>query len=117
RAWCDWGGHRPYRPGCHHDLIHRPAFWAVNRIFVQIIEFSAATGAEPFGTQFGFRHGRLAFAICASKTRDLLFDRRKLACPSKGRRLAPAVSIKPRATDHPMTSRFAGRQPPPLTLF
>jgi hypothetical protein len=38
--------------------MHRPAFWAVNRIFVQIVEFSAATGAEPFGTQFGFRHGR-----------------------------------------------------------
>src|SRR5215472_12854926 len=62
RAWCDWGGHRPYRPGRHHDLIHRPAFWALNRIFVQIIEFSAATGAEPFSTQFRFRHGRLAFA-------------------------------------------------------
>src|SRR5215813_14230274 len=62
RAWCDWGGHRPYRPGRHHDLIRRPAFWAVNRIFVQIIEFSAATGAEPFSTQFRFRHGRLAFA-------------------------------------------------------
>src|SRR6516225_6972760 len=56
RARCDRGGPRPYRPGRHHDLIHRPAFWAVNRIFVQIVEFSAATGAEPFGTQFGFRH-------------------------------------------------------------
>src|SRR5215472_3033065 len=62
RAWYDRGGLRPYRPGRNHDLIHRPAFWAVNRIVVQIIEFSAATGAEPFGTQFRFRHGRLAFA-------------------------------------------------------
>src|SRR5262249_33997390 len=57
RAWCDWGGIRPYRPSRHDDLTSRPAFWAVNRIFVQIIEFSAATGAEPFGPQFGFRHG------------------------------------------------------------
>ena len=62
RARCDRAG-RPYRPGRHHDLIHRPAFWAVNRIFVQIIEFSAATGAEPFGTQFGFRHGPILRAI------------------------------------------------------
>jgi hypothetical protein len=35
----------------------------VNRIFVQIIEFSAATGTEPFGTQFGFRHGPILRAI------------------------------------------------------
>src|SRR6516165_2591047 len=49
RARCDRAG-RSYRPGRHHDLIHRPAFRAVNRIFVQIIEFSAATGAEPLGT-------------------------------------------------------------------
>jgi outer membrane immunogenic protein len=62
RAWCDWGG-RSYRPGRHHDLIHRPAFWAVNRIFVQIIEFSATTGTEPFGTQLGFRHGPILRAI------------------------------------------------------
>src|SRR6516225_156954 len=39
RARCDRAG-RPYRPGRHHDLIHRPAFRAVNRNFVQIIEFS-----------------------------------------------------------------------------
>src|SRR6516162_1173351 len=57
RARCDRAG-RPYRPDRHHDLIHRPAFRAVNRIFVQIIEFSAATGAESLGTQFGIRHGR-----------------------------------------------------------
>src|SRR6516164_6381602 len=63
RAWCDRGGLPPYRPSRDHDLIHRPAFRAVNRIFVQIIEFSAATGAEPFGTQFEFRHGPVLRAI------------------------------------------------------
>jgi hypothetical protein len=35
----------------------------VNRIFVQIIEFSAATGAEPLGTQLGVRHGPVLRAI------------------------------------------------------
>ena len=43
--------------------MHRPAFRAVNRIFVQIIEFSAATGAESLGTQFGVRHGPVLRAI------------------------------------------------------
>jgi hypothetical protein len=45
RARCDRAG-RPYRPGRHHDLIHRPAFRAVNRIFVQIIEFSAVPASS-----------------------------------------------------------------------
>src|SRR6516164_7575642 len=49
-------GARPRRAG-HLNLVHRPAFRAVDRIFGQIVEFSAATGAEPFGTQFGFCHG------------------------------------------------------------
>jgi hypothetical protein len=40
-----------------------PELRAVNRIFVQIVEFSAATGTEPFGTQFGFRHGPILRAI------------------------------------------------------
>src|SRR5215471_8668802 len=62
RGRCDRAG-RPYRPGRHHDLIHRPAFRAVNRIFVQIIKFSAATGAEPLGTQFGVCHGPVLRAI------------------------------------------------------
>src|SRR5262249_49271857 len=53
----------------------------------------------------------------APKTRDLLFDRRKFTCPSRGRGLAPAVSIKPRATDQPMTCRFCGRQPPRMRFF
>ena len=41
------GGPCTRAAGGHHNLIHRPAFWAVNRIFVQIVEFSPATGAIP----------------------------------------------------------------------
>src|SRR6516164_9024146 len=61
--WARGRSSRPYRPGRHHDLIHRPAFRAVNRIFVQIIEFSAATGAESLGTQFRVRHGPVLRAV------------------------------------------------------
>jgi len=89
RARCDRGGLRPYRPSRHHDLIHRPAFWAVDRIFVQIVELSAATGAEPFGTQFGFRHGPILRAIWG-----LQLASRKAAVNSRSVAVEPGKSSR-----------------------
>jgi hypothetical protein len=39
-------------------MEHRLAFRADDRVFAQIVEFRAATGAKAFGAKLGFSHRR-----------------------------------------------------------